>query len=514
MKRGSSKLLLVLTGAFIFNILFWNEKIGVNAVIFDAFVGTAVFVLYPETRKNRISLWLLAAQTATLALIIIQNTVLSKVAFAVTLALFVAFSEFAHQSVFFAGGSIISNYISAVSNFLIELGNMSGNRIRISGWIRRIRLFIIPIAILSVFFAIYASANVVFSNMFSDALDAIVNWLTNIFSWFSFDRVAFFFLGIFIVSGILIRSGICWFSEKDMNFHNTLTRKKNRFKKWRETAFADLLQLILGKTATGNLALKNEYRIGTVSIILLNILLLVINVLDIRYVWLGIGLNSNTKLSAYVHEGAGLLILSIILAMLVLLFFFRGNINFYKQDKWLKYGAYLWILQNTFLVASVFCRDYYYISSLGLAYKRIGLLFFLAMVLAGLVTILLKIHLKKTVFYLLRTNGWVALVLLVVSSCVNWDVAIAKYNLQHKATIKPDVHFLLSLSDEALPVLQENEEVFQNASLTNIHYFFNNDYHSPLEYFNYRKEQFISKEKQYSWLSWNLADASALKELE
>lgn len=514
MKSGSSKLLLVFTGAFIFNLLFWNEKIGVNAVMFDAFVCTSVFVLYPSWRANAISRWLLGAQTVTLAMVVIQNTILSKLTFAVTLLLFVSFCEFAHQSVFFAGGSIMTNYLAAVPNLFNELGNVSGNRHRISGWIRRSRLFIIPLAILSVFFAIYASANVIFSNMFTAFIDKMADWFSHIFSWLSFERIAFFFLGVFIVTGVLIRSGISWFSDKDMHYHNDLSRKKSRLKNWRGSGFADLLQLIVGRAATGNLALKNEYRMGAAIIVLLNMLLLVINGLDIRYVWLGYRLDKNTQMSAYVHEGAGLLILSIILAMLVLLFFFRGNINFYKRNKWLKYGAYLWILQNTFLVASVFCRDYYYISHLGLAYKRIGLLFFLLMVLAGLITILLKIYFTKTVYFLLRINGWVALVLLVLSSWVNWDVTIAKYNLQHKTTITPDVHFLLSLSDKALPVLQKNEDVFQIAARGNTRYFFNNEYHNPLDYFNYRKEQFFIKEKQYSWLSWNLADATVLKELK
>jgi hypothetical protein len=514
MKQPSSKLLLVFTGAFIFNLLFWNEKIGVNAVIFDAFVCTGVLVLYPSSRSNKIRGWLLVAQTATLALVIIQNTILSKLALVVTLLLFVSFSEFTHQSVFFAGGSIITNYVAAVPNVFIEFGNMGGKRIPVSGWIRRFRLFVIPLAILCVFFAIYASANVVLSNLFNAALDSVAHWFSNFFSWFSLERITFFFLGAFIIAGLLIKSGASWFSDKDMNCHNDLSRKKNRLKKWRETALADLLQLIIGRAATGNLALKIEYRIGTASIILLNILLAFINVLDISYVWLGYGIDKNIQLSAYVHEGAGLLILSILLAMFVLLFFFRGNINFYRKNKWLKYGAYLWILQNTLLVLSVLCRDYYYISSLGLAYKRIGLLFFLLMVLTGLITIFLKIYFTKTVYFLLRVNGWVAVVLLVISSCVNWDVAIARYNLQHKATIPPDVHFLLSLSDHALPVLQKNEDVFQNAASRNTDYFFNNASHSPLEYFNYRKEQFIVKQRQYSWLSWNVADASVLKKLE
>ena len=46
--------------------------------------------------------------------------------------------------------------------------------------------------------------------------------------------------------------------------------------------------------------------------------------------------------------------------MLVLLFFFRGNLNFYKKNKWLRYGAYAWIFQNMVLVVSVLLRAKYY----------------------------------------------------------------------------------------------------------------------------------------------------------
>ena len=166
-------------------------------------------------------------------------------------------------------------------------------------------------------------------------------------------------------------------------------------------------------------------------------------------------------MAAYVHEGAGLLIFSIILAMLLLLLFFRGNLNFYKKNKWLRYGAYLWIFQNLFLVFSVCMRDYYYISHYGLAYKRIGLLFFLAMVLAGLLTVFLKIYYTKTTYYLLRINAWVAILLLVFASTVHWDETIARYNLARKSSIPLDIHFLLSLSDKTLPLIENNKELLE-----------------------------------------------------
>jgi hypothetical protein len=196
------------------------------------------------------------------------------------------------------------------------------------------------------------------------------------------------------------------------------------------------------------------------------------------------------------------------LAMLVLLFFFRGNLNFYKKNRWLRYGAYGWILQNAVLVISVLLRDYYYITHMGLAYKRIGVLVFLLMVLMGLITVFIKIHRRKTAYYLWRVNGWFAVILLVAASCVHWDETIARYNLAHKNSVPPDVKFLLTLSDKTLPLLDKNQDVLDGTKeliLGEGEYFYRSGL-TPKEFFEMRKKDFFQKQKTYSWLSWNVAD--------
>jgi hypothetical protein len=166
-----------------------------------------------------------------------------------------------------------------------------------------------------------------------------------------------------------------------------------------------------------------------------------------------------------------------------------------------------------FWCLSVFNRDYYYISHYGLAYKRIGLLFFLAMVLAGLFTVFLKIYYTKTVYFLLRINAWTAIILLVFASCINWDETIAQYNLARKSTIPLDIPFLLSLSDKTLPLLQKNKEIFEKDSSINEEYYYNGSFHNAIDFFEYRKKDFIIQQNNYTWLSWNVADAYVKKEL-
>jgi hypothetical protein len=218
-----------------------------------------------------------------------------------------------------------------------------------------------------------------------------------------------------------------------------------------------------------------------------------------------------------VHEGTGLLIFSILLAMFLLLFFFRGNLNFYKQNKWLRLGAYAWLVQNGILVVSVLFRDYYYIGHYGLAYKRIGVLIFLVMVLAGLTTVFIKIHQRKTAYYLLRVNAWVAIIILVISSCIHWDETIAKYNLARKDTITLDVKFLLTLSDKVLPLLEKNLEVLDRTEAvkenTEGEYLYRSSL-SQRQVFENRKKEFSTIQKAYSWLSWNWSDEYVANKLE
>lgn len=506
MKTRSSKLLLIISGAILFNTIFWNEKMGVNTIIFDMFICGSVFFVFPYSIRNNISRWLFAGHLITLAMVLMQNTILSTISFSATLLLFVSFSQYIHRSAWYAGASAFLNYVLVIPNFFREFKNVNIKIISFSRWIRHFRMLLIPIAFLTIFFIIYSLANAVFSTITFQIETYIANWVNHFFDWLSPERLGFFLIGILVVGGLILRSRSTYFSDADLKQQNDLSRKKIHFKKWRESPFAELLSIITGKAATGILALKNEFTTGIISLILLNSLLLIVNIIDIKYVWLGYTYHRNKNLSAYVHEGAGLLILSIVLSMLLLLFFFRGNLNFYKKNKWLRYGAYLWILQNSLLVFSVFMRNYYYISHYGLAYKRVGLLFFLIMVLVGLFTVFLKIYYTKTAYYLLRINAWLAILLLVFSSFFNFDEAIAEYNLSRKSFIPVDVSFLLSLSDKTLPLLEQNKDVLE-ADTTHRFYHNRTYYNSAVDLFEFRKREFLEKQQHYTWLSWNAADA-------
>jgi Domain of unknown function (DUF4173) len=509
MKAATLKLILITVGAVLFNIIFWQEKLALNALLFDAFILWSVFYLYPAAFTKPAMKWLLLAHIVALVTVLVHNTVLSKLAFSVTLLLVVVFTQYLHRSVWYAAASAVGNYVLFIFSFFENVKQVKTTGVRSFGIRKALRFAIIPLLIAAVFFLLYSFSNAIFQDAVKDMGIALGNFFTRFFTWFSWDRFGFLLLGLFVTGGLLLKMHSNYFSEKDFSQHNDLWRKKNNFNQWKESALFDVLSVFMGKFANGILALRNENTVGIISLVMLNVLLLFINIIDVVYVWFGFEYTPNLNLKEYVHEGTGMLIFSIVLAMAVLLFFFRGNLNFYKKNKWLRYGAYGWIVQNAILVISVLLRDYYYIQHMGLAYKRIGVLVFLSMVLMGLITVFIKIHQRKTSYYLLRVNGWFAVILLVTASCIHWDETMAKYNLAHKNTVPLDVKFLLTLSDKTLPLIEQNQEVLNNA-VANISDEGSYLYRSSLtekQLFEKRKKDFLEEQKKYSWLSWNVTDA-------
>jgi len=129
------------------------------------------------------------------------------------------------------------------------------------------------------------------------------------------------------------------------------------------------------------------HRVGLITLALVNALLLLYNINDIEWIWVNFYLPEGVPLSQLVHEGTYFLIASILLAIGCLFTLFQPRYAALKGRRWLVAGALLWLVQNGVLVASVVVRNARYIDAHGLAYKRIGVLFFLALVLSGLATL-------------------------------------------------------------------------------------------------------------------------------
>lgn len=504
--KPSLKFFLVIIGSILFNLVFWQEKLALNAVLFDLFVLASLLTLYPGGFKSQPVRWLLAAHLVTSIAVLFHNTVLSKIAFCSTLLLLAVFTQYKHRSAWYATASMFMNYVFSPASLAVHIASLRTGNYDVSSKAKKLRILLIPILLLGVFLLMYGTANKVFLSIANELGLLLNGYFSKLISWVSWERMGFFMIGLLVTTGLLWKSAVNYFSELDSTRNNDLVRTKHALTVWEKSSWFDLLSIIMGRFATGMLALRNEHTTGLISLALLNLLLLFINGIDIVYVWFGFEDRSRLNLSEYVHEGTGMLIFSIIAAIIVLLFFFRGNLNFYTKNKWLRIGAYAWLIQNAVLVVSVVLRDYHYIDRLGLAYKRIGVLFFLCLVLCGLLTVFIKIQQRKTAYFLLRTNAWCVIVMLVVGSCVHWDEEIARYNLARKETVRVDVRFLLTLSDKTLPLLQKNKDIFGNAPVVTGKEKDDRNL-APLEQFEMRKAAFFKQQGQLTWLSWNRADA-------
>ena len=195
-----------------------------------------------------------------------------------------------------------------------------------------------------------------------------------------------------------------------------------------------------------------------------------------------------------------------------------GDLNFYPGNRLLKRLSYAWIIQNMILAISVGFRVYWYIYYFALAYLRIGVIIFLVITVIGLITILIKVRSGKSFFYLFRVNTLSIFIVLTLSSLVNWDNVIAKYNFSHFERSFVHLDWLCTLSDKALPILDKSPEFLSQVKQTqDVRFSFEMKYMEPKMYRNIiqlRKKMFLEDMEKRSFLSWNLADAMAERKLK
>ena len=330
----------------------------------------------------------------------------------------------------------------------------------------------------------------------------------------------FFIFGAFILSVIYFRNEARIFIEKDLSFSEKLKRIKNLSAKKHnrvDSGIPNQSGYPLPRAPFNSIALKNQNRRGIILLLLVNVLLLIENIIDIKWLWFGFQLPETFSLQHYVREGTGFLIASILLSIGVLLYYFRRNQNFYSKNSLLKILAYLWVGQNLLLCFSLFLRNYHYIDFHGLAYKRIGVIVFISLTIFGLITLYNKIRNVKSVYYLLRMNTWALYVILVLLSCYNWDVNIAKYNLAHWNKGEIDVDFYLKLSDKALPVVFQNLDSVRTQmeahKKNKVQWITHLDYDIFVNELQAKRDKFIQKYEEHSWLSFNFSDQKAYNRL-
>lgn len=496
MKSKSNLLLLsILLGGFLFNFLFWKENIGVNLLIFSLFIIGINYLNTGIIKSQKFTRYA-AAHLFAAVLVLINNSDLSIIAYVISLILFTGFIHYQQiRTVFTAALVTIVQCFTLPFNFIQNLASVSVGNFNLQPLLKFAKYVCIPLVIVTIFTVIYSNANEVFAH-YLDSLSTylsllLTGFLDLFFKDISLKRFIHFCIGMILTGGLVLT----FFNKNlgliEQNFKEKLERARKT--PGSKTIWYEIIETFTGSLLHKKLALKTEYITGIISFVALNILLLLINAIDIVTLWFGYKPSGN--FSADLHEGTNALIFSIIMAMAVILYFFRGNLNFYSKSKTLRCLAFTWMVQNFILIISVLIRDAYYIEFYGLTHKRIGVIVFALLCIIGLATVYVKVVKQKSLFYLFKINGNIWFALLLGFSIINWDVFIVKYNLNYTNSRVLDPDYLLTLTDKVLPLLDKNRHKLQD----------NKDSKRNLR-LDKRIHNFNSNYQATTWLSWNYCD--------
>lgn len=493
-------LFVILIFTTLFTLLFHQQLPGLNLLIFEL-----ICIIYLILSKS-INQW-----TRKIKLIFVAQIVTCLA----TVMVYSNFSFIIHFliSIIFIGMLIYPNVKSPLTSIELSFLNLisaqgrfykKATQVQImnkkpAAFLWDLRLFIIPSAVIFIFITIYNFANPKFNEMTSGILSGLFEVISDFFNHYDLSIALTIMFGVMISNTIFLRHTNAKIIEKDILSVDFLTYISSGLRGEKQTN-----------------SIKNEVIAAIFLLSVLNISLLAFNIIDINWVWFGFEWQGQ-YLKQFVHEGTWLLIMSIMLSIIIILYFFRGDINFI-ENKLLKYLGYFWIVQNLVLAISAGIRNYYYIEYFNLAYKRVGVFIFLIMTIYGLYTVFRKVRFKHSASYLIRTNMQACLLILTISSLFNWDVIIARYNFNHHKSAFVHFNYLATLSDKSLP--------FLNRSLPELHqieisqqktYPREKSYMSAEDYFNrieFRKNKFRTKWEKKSWLSWNLPEQLAYTKLQ
>lgn len=487
--------------ALVFTVLFHKQSLGLNLIIAETMMLFWLFYTKQFSYKTQYTITLLLSFIATGFATIITHSTFAYIMHFFVLFLFVGVLTYpTARSLTSSLLQAFNNLGSAVQMFYEQVSQSKFKGKKIGTVLRRISIFIIPIVIIYIFILIYRNSNPVFDDVMTNIFNRINTPFEYIFSDFDFLAILTFLLCLYITVFIFFRRPSKFLIQVDQEAKENLERRRNRNRKSKRYS-----------------ALKNEVRTGVFLLFTLNILLLILNITDIKFVWFGFEWEGQF-LKQFVHEGTYLLILSILISIGLVLYYFRGNLNFYSKNRTLKILSYFWIAQNTLLVVSVAIRNMWYISYFSLAYKRIGVFIFLLLTLYGLYSVYIKVRQRKTSFYLFKTNSLAFLIVLTISSLINWDGMIARYNFNHYNSSFVHLDFLSELSDKTLPLLDKTKEELNDIHKEQAQQFsFEQEYMSPEAYYQKiadRKKDFIKTWEQKNILEWNYAEYTAYKRLK
>lgn len=484
--KKNDYLLLIATGAYSF--LFYRQNAGINFLLFNIILLIVLVLKNVKLIRDKQWLWAAGMCLVSSASVFVTSSALSIIANIASLLLLSAYSFNVATSALFSFLFSCYSVVSCVVYIIIDAVKRSTSGETDAAGKKGYKFIATLIVLLLsiVFFNLYKSSNPLFAEN--------TKWIN--FDFISIGWIFFTLSGFLLVYAFLYHKVI----EPMQTWENNLS-------------FAN------GQATEDAVAVKRfetERYAGLLLFILLNLMLVVLNMGDIQTLYFNGGLPKNISHSDFVHNGVGIIILSIIIATSLIMYLFRKEFPMLKTNKALMAFVYVWIAQNVLMLSSTAIRNQIYIHDFNFTYKRIGVYVWLVLAVIGLCILFWKIWQKRSNWYLIRTNVAVWFSVLVISGCINWDKLITNYNIGNKPLKDVDFYYLFSLSDANIPELMaitkrpEFEQL--NSNLKNFthdryrNYYTQNYRHLLTVKLNHYLEDYTS-----DWRSFDLRDKEITK---
>lgn len=314
--------------------------------------------------------------------------------------------------------------------FLINKKYWSGEN-SLKSIIKISKITIIPLIISIIFFSLYSQANEQFYNHFTKPILHFFTWNSNPFQ---FEQIFIFMIACIFLTPLIMPVIFEKCTMSAIKFPKIIHRIRKK------------LSIDHNKTLN-SISLSQELKIASISLVSLNLLVVIFNLLDIIYVWFDGSEKSPAQLSKFVHDGTNMVIISIAIGAGILLSFFRKNLNFHPKNIRIKQLAYLWLVQNAFLACSTFVRNLHYVQTYGLTSKRLGVVIFIILTLIGLLFTYQKIAEKHHIRYFLDRISLAFYLILIGFSLIDQPTLIIKHAVYFQKD-NIDINYLIRQANQ------------------------------------------------------------------
>jgi hypothetical protein len=414
------RLLACLTLAGVADWLFYHEPFGWAAGLFALLVAVAIIGFRPCMLKRR-SVQVVFALEAGLALALVieplPHTVFMAVAGLVGLAL-VSRQGFTTSIVVWIQRYVAFGALGAAQPFrdavsIAQRGSRHGTRRGTASLAR----WILPLVLGGVFVVLFAAANPIIGSW----LDTFTQTLRDALNALDMLRVGFW----------CVMAWAAW----------ALIR--TRTPSFARAARPPAVRAVL---STGTLVR---------CLVVFNLLFVVQNALDLRYLLLGATLPDGMTYAQYAHRGAYPLVFTALLAAGFVLITFRAGVD-KEGSAWARRLVYLWLGQNVLLALAAATRLALYVEVYTLTRLRLAAAIWMGLIAVGLVLIAVRVLTGQTNRRLVWANAVAAFVVVYALCFVDVDRFIANYNVAHSAEVAEqaepiDVDYLGRLGASALP---------------------------------------------------------------